>query len=157
MVEVENLVKRLVNIYGKKRESLLPVLQGIVEQERTLTEVTLKIVAQELDLSAAQVYGTATFYSFLDTEPRGEFVIRVCKSITCAMKGKNQMIKTIEDTLKLKLGETTKDKKFTLLQTNCLGWCHKAPAMLINDEVYIDLDLEKVMEIIQSYSRKGTY
>lgn len=70
MVEVENLVKRLVNIYGRKRESLLPVLQGIVEQERTLTEVTLKIVAQELDLSAAQVYGTATFYSFLDTEPR---------------------------------------------------------------------------------------
>lgn len=157
MVEVENLVKRLVNIYGRKRESLLPVLQGIVEQERTLTEVTLKIVAQELDLSAAQVYGTATFYSFLDTEPRGEFVIRVCKSITCAMKGKNQMIKTIEDTLKLKLGETTKDKKFTLLQTNCLGWCHKAPAMLINDEVYINLDQEKVMEIIQSYSRKGTY
>ncbi|MDD2345545.1 MAG: NAD(P)H-dependent oxidoreductase subunit E [Bacteroidales bacterium] len=157
MVEVESLVKRLVNIYGRKRESLLPVLQGVVEQERTLTEVTLKIVAQELDLSAAQVYGTATFYGFLDTEPRGEFVIRVCKSITCAMKGKNQMIKTMEDTLKLKLGETTKDKKFTLLQTNCLGWCHKAPTMLINDEVYINLDQEKVIEIIQSYSRKGTY
>lgn len=157
MVEVESLVKRLVNIYGRKRESLLPVLQGVVEQERTLTEETLKIVAQELDLSAAQVYGTATFYSFLDTEPRGQFVIRVCKSITCAMKGKNQMIKTIEDTLKMKLGETTKDKKFTLLETNCLGWCHKAPAMLINDEIYIDLDQEKVIEIIEGYSKKGTY
>lgn len=157
MVEVESLVKRLVNIYGRKRESLLPVLQGIIEQERTLSEDTLRIVAQELDLSAAQVYGTATFYSFLDTEPRGEFVIRVCKSITCAMKGKNQMIKTIEETLKTKLGETTKDKKFTLLETNCLGWCHKAPAMLINDEIYVDLDQEKVIEIIDSYSKKGTY
>jgi NADH-quinone oxidoreductase subunit E len=157
MVEVESLVKRLVNIYGRKRESLLPVLQGIIEQERTLSEDTLRIVAQELDLSAAQVYGTATFYTFLDTEPRGEFVIRVCKSITCAMKGKNQMIKTIEETLKTKLGETTKDKKFTLLETNCLGWCHKAPAMLINDEIYIDLDQEKVIEIIDSYSKKGTY
>ena len=157
MVEVESLVKRLVNIYGRKRESLLPVLQGIIEQERTLSEDTLRIVAQELDLSAAQVYGTATFYTFLDTEPRGEFVIRVCKSITCAMKGKNQIIKTIEETLKTKLGETTKDKKFTLLETNCLGWCHKAPAMLINDEIYIDLDQEKVIEIIDSYSKKGTY
>ncbi len=157
MVEVESLVKRLVNIYGRKRESLLPVLQGVIEQERTLTEETLKIVAQELDLSAAQVYGTATFYTFLDTVPRGEFVIRVCKSITCAMKGKNQMIKTMEDTLKCKLGETTKDKKFTLLETNCLGWCHKAPAMLINDEIYIDLDQEKVIEIVDSYSKKGTY
>lgn len=157
MVEVESLVKRLVNIYGKKRESLLPVLQGIIEQERTLTEESLRIVAQELDLSAAQVYGTATFYSFLDTEPRGEFVIRVCKSITCSMKGKNQMIKTIEETLKMKLGETTKDKKFTLLETNCLGWCHKAPAMLINDDIHTELNEEKVIEIINSYSKKGTY
>ena len=157
MVEVESLVKRLVNIYGKKRESLLPVLQGIIEQERTLTEESLRIVAQELDLSAAQVYGTATFYSFLDTEPRGEFVIRVCKSITCSMKGKNQMIKTIEETLKMKLGETTKDKKFTLLETNCLGWCHKAPAMLINDDNHTELNEEKVIEIINSYSKKGTY
>ncbi len=157
MVEVENLVKRLVNIYGKKRESLLPVLQGIIEQERTLSETSLRIVAQELDLSAAQVFGTATFYSFLDTEPRGEFVIRVCKSITCSMKGKNQMIKTIEETLKMKLGETTKDKKFTLLETNCLGWCHKAPAMLVNDDIHIELNEEKVIEIIDSYSKKGTY
>lgn len=157
MVEVENLIKRLVNIYGRERESLMPVMQGVIEQERTLSEESIKIIARELNLSAAQVYGTATFYSFLDTEPRGEFVIRVCKSLTCSMKGKNQINKTIQDTLKIKIGETTKDKKFTLLQTNCLGWCHKAPAMLINDEVYTELNEEKVFEILDSYSKKGTY
>lgn len=157
MVEVENLIKRLVNIYGRERESLMPIMQGVIEQERTLSEDSIKIIARELNLSAAQVYGTATFYSFLDTEPRGEFVIRVCKSLTCAMKGKNQIVKAIEDTLKVKIGETTKDKKFTLLQTNCLGWCHKAPAILINDEVYVELDEDKVIEIIDSYSKKGTY
>ncbi len=157
MVEVENLIKRLVNIYGRERVSLMPIMQGVIEQERTLSEDSIKIIARELNLSAAQVYGTATFYSFLDTEPRGEFVIRVCKSLTCAMKGKNQILKAIEDTLKVKIGETTKDKKFTLLQTNCLGWCHKAPAILINDEVYVELDEDKVIEIIDSYSKKGTY
>lgn len=157
MVEVENLIKRLVNIYGRERESLMPVLQGVIEQERTLSEDSIKIIARELNLSAAQVYGTATFYSFLDTEPRGEFVIRVCKSLTCAMKGKNQINKAIEDTLKMKIGETSKDKKFTLLQTNCLGWCHKAPAILINDEVYTELTEDKVIEIVDSYSKKGTY
>lgn len=157
MVEVENLIKRLVNIYGRERESLLPVLQGVVEQERTLSEDSIKIIARELDLSAAQVYGTATFYSFLDTEPRGKYVIRICKSLTCSMKGKNQIVKSIEDTLKIKMGETTKDKKFTLLQTNCLGWCHKAPAILINDDVYSELNEEKIIEIIESYSKKGTY
>lgn len=157
MVEVENLIKRLVNIYGRERESLMPILQGVVEQERTLSEDSIKIVARELNLSAAQVYGMATFYSFLDTEPRGEFVIRVCKSLTCSMKGKNQINKSIQDTLKIKIGETTKDKKFTLLQTNCLGWCHKAPAVLINDEVYTELNEAKIIEIIDSYSKKGTY
>jgi NADH:ubiquinone oxidoreductase subunit E len=157
MVEVENLIKRLVNIYGRERESLMPVMQGVIEQERTLSEDSIKIIARELNLSAAQVYGTATFYSFLDTEPRGEFVIRVCKSLTCSMKGKNQINKTIQDTLKIKIGETTKDKKFTLLQANCLGWCHKAPAILINDEVYTELNEEKTIEILDSYSKKGTY
>jgi NADH:ubiquinone oxidoreductase subunit E len=157
MVEVENLIKRLVNIYGRERESLMPVLQGVIEQERTLSEDSIKIIARELNLSAAQVYGTATFYTFLDTEPRGEFVIRVCKSLTCSMKGKNQIIKTIEDTLKVKLGETTKDKKFTLLQTNCLGWCHKAPAVLINDDIHVELNEERMIEILDSYSKKGTY
>lgn len=157
MVEVENLIKRLVNIYGRERESLMPVLQGVIEQERTLSEESIKVIAREMNLSAAQVYGTATFYSFLDTEPRGKYVIRICKSLTCWMKGKNQIIKTIEDTLKIKMGETTKDKKFTLLETNCLGWCHKAPTILINDEVYSELNEDKIIEILESYSKKGSY
>jgi NADH-quinone oxidoreductase E subunit len=157
MVEVENLIKRLVNIYGRERESLMPVLQGVIEQERTLSEESIKVIARELNLSAAQVYGTATFYSFLDTEPRGKYVIRICKSLTCWMKGKNQIIKAIEDTLKIKMGETTKDKKFTLLETNCLGWCHKAPTILINDEVYSELNEDKIIEILESYSKKGSY
>jgi NADH-quinone oxidoreductase subunit E len=157
MVEVENLIKRLVNIYGRERESLMPVLQGVIEQERTLSEDSIKVIARELNLSAAQVYGTATFYSFLDTEPRGKYVIRICKSLTCWMKGKNQIIKAIEDTLKIKMGETTKDKKFTLLETNCLGWCHKAPTILINDDVFSELNEEKIIEILESYSKKGSY
>jgi NADH-quinone oxidoreductase subunit E len=108
-------------------------------------------IARELDMSAAQVYGTATFYTFLDTEPRGKYVIRVCKTITCDMKGKNQLIHAIENTLKIKVGETSQNRKFTLLETNCLGWCHKGPAMLINDESYTELTPEKAIEIITDY------
>jgi len=70
------------------------------------------------------------------------------------MKGKRQIVKTLEDLLKIKVGETTHNKKFTLLETNCLGWCHKAPAMLINDEVYTDLDDNKVKKIIRKYRSK---
>ncbi len=153
MPEVQELVKSLADKYGRKRENLLHILQGIVEQERYLSDVALTEVARELDLSAAQVYGTATFYTFLDTEPRGKYVIRVCRTITCDMKGKNQIIQAIEDSLKIKLGETSQNRKFTLLETNCMGWCHEGPAMLINDQAYTNLTVDKVIEIITDYAK----
>ncbi|MDP4282140.1 MAG: NADH-quinone oxidoreductase subunit NuoE [Bacteroidota bacterium] len=148
------IIKTLVDKYGRDRTSLMPILQGIVEQKNYLSDTDMTEVARELDLSAAQVYGTATFYSFLDTVPRGKYVIRVCKTITCDMHGKKLIVQTIENMLKIKVGETTQDKKFTLLQTNCLGWCHKGPSMLINDEVYADLTPEKTHEIIAEYMNK---
>ena len=153
MPEIKELVKGLADEHGRNRESLLPILQGIVTEERFISDAAMTEVARELDMSAALVYGTATFYSFLDTEPRGKYVIRLCKTITCDMKGKKQILKTIEDLLKINVGETTKDKSFTLLETNCLGWCHKGPAMLINDEAFTDLDEDKVTEIIGDYMR----
>lgn len=70
------------------------------------------------------------------------------------MKGKNQILFAIQDMLKIKVGETTPDSRFTLLETNCLGWCHKAPAMLINDEVYTDLTPEMIREILSGYIKK---
>jgi NADH-quinone oxidoreductase subunit E len=70
------------------------------------------------------------------------------------MKGKAEIIETIEDMLKIKIGETTSDKMFSLLETNCIGWCHKAPAILINELPYTELTPEKVAEILKSYMQK---
>lgn len=154
MPEVKELVKKLADKYGRRRDSLMPILQGVVEENRYLSDVAMTEIARELDIASAEVFGTASFYSFLDTEPRGKYVIRVCKTITCDMHGKKRMIEKIEDMLKIKLGETTQDKKFTLLTTNCLGWCHKGPVMLINDTPYPDLNESKVTEIIMEYMSK---
>lgn len=71
------------------------------------------------------------------------------------MKGKNQLLFAIQDMLKIKIGETTPDKKFTLLETNCLGWCHKAPAMLINDEIYTEISPERAREILTAYMKEN--
>lgn len=129
----------------------MPILQGIVERHNYLTDEAMVEVAKELDISAAEVYGTASFYTFLDTQVRGKYVIRVCKTITCSMKGKGEIIQTLEDMLKIKVGETTADGMFSLLETNCIGWCHKAPAILINDIPYTGLTPEKIVEIIKDY------
>jgi len=154
MDDTHQLVKNLTARHGNRRSSLLPVLQGIVEKEHFLSNEAMIEVAKEMDLSTADVYGTATFYSFLDTTPKGKFVIRVCKTIVCDMQGKKQIVKTLENILKIKVGETTHNKKFSLLETNCLGWWHKGPAMLINDEVYSELTPEKVCKIIAEYRNR---
>jgi len=154
MSEKNDLVKKLADKHGRKRASLIPILQDLVEENRYLSDASMIRIAEELDISAADVFGTASFYTFLDTEVRGKYVIRVCKTISCAMKGKIDVLHAIEDTLKIKVGETTTDRKFSLLETNCIGWCHKAPAMLINDTPYTELTPEKVTEILQEYMKK---
>jgi NADH-quinone oxidoreductase subunit E len=151
MDPIKELIHELANTHGRARTSLLPILQGIVKKERYLSEHSMTEVARELQIPAAEVFGTATFYSFMENKRVGKNIIRVCKTISCSMKGTNQILLSIQEMLNIKLGETTPDGMFSLLQTNCLGWCHKAPAMLINDEVYTELTPEKVREILSGY------
>jgi len=155
MTNTETLVQELVKKHGRDRNSLMSILQGVVAQERFLSEEAMISIARELDLSAADVYGTASFYTFLDTVPRGKNIIRVCKTISCHMQGKEEIIAVLEDQLKIKVGETTHDKRFTLLTANCLGWCHKGPVMLVNDEVYPEVTPQKAIDILEEYIKKS--
>jgi NADH-quinone oxidoreductase subunit E len=154
MTNTEVLIHELVEKHGKTRNALMPILQGVVAHEKFLSEDAMIAVARELDLSAADVYGTASFYTFLDTKPRGKNIVRVCKTISCHMQGKDVIISAIEKHLMVKVGETSPDKKFTLLTANCLGWCHKGPVMLINDEVFPSVTPEKAVEIIEEFAKK---
>jgi NADH-quinone oxidoreductase subunit E len=154
MEKIKNLVKDLANVHGRNRESLLPVLQGVIEREMYLSEKAMVEIARELDLPAAEVYGTATFYTFLNHKKMGKYIIRLCKTISCAMKGKNQVLLAVQDMLKINIGQTTPDGKFSLVETNCLGWCHEAPAMVINHEVYTNLTPEKVRVILSEYIKR---
>ena len=154
MTKVEELVKKEAEVHGHKRESLMPILQAVIRSERFLSEEAMVAIAKELDISTADVYGTASFYTFMDTKPKGKNIIRVCKTITCHMKGKDAVIGALEDLLKIKLGDNTSDGKFSLLQANCLGWCHKGPVMLINDEVYPEVTPQSAVEVIQEYLKQ---
>jgi len=151
MVETKNLVREIAAKYGHSKESLLPILQEIVCRNRYITDNDIVDIANVLDLSAAEIYGTASFFTYLDTEKRGKFVIRVCRSIIAVMKGKQEIINAISDMLKIKVGETTPDGMFTLLETNDIGWSDQEPSMLINDDVFTNLTPEKTVEIIKSY------
>jgi NADH-quinone oxidoreductase subunit E len=150
MVE-SNTVKDVSKKKGNKREDLLTALQEIVKNEKFLSENRLLEVAREFDLAPAEVYGVATFYSFLPVRPVGENVIKVCQTIVCDIKGKDVVLKAIKDKLKIVPGQTSEDGKFSLLTVNCIGQCENSPAMIINDKPYANLTYEKVFKIIDEY------
>lgn len=150
------IIDEQVKHYGKERKALIPILRGIVIHKNFISQADMVCVARALDISAADVYGTASFYHLLGgNHELGKYVIRVCKSITCEMKGKNKVLKALEEELRIKLGETTHDKLFTLEATNCIGLCDQGPAMLINNTPYTHLNPEKVYEIIYEYRNKN--
>ncbi len=155
MNQIQPYVRSLADKYGRERECLLPILQEIVATEHVLSQDAMVEVARELNLSAAEVYGTASFYSFLNTEPYGKYVIRVCKSIVAEMKGKKEIVDKLCDILKIKVGETTPNGKFTLLETNDIGWSDQEPSMLINEKPYTYLTPEKIVQIIAEYQANG--
>lgn len=148
MAEIQEFVHQLAEKHGRSREALLPILQDCVEKYRGLSPETMVEIARELDLSSAEVYGTASFYSFINFDQQGKYIIRVCRSIIAEMKGKKEIVKKLEDILKIKVGETTQDGLFTLLETNDIGWSDQEPSMLINEQPYTNLTPEKVTHII---------
>jgi len=151
---VNSTVADAIQKHGSSREALMPVLQFIVQKDNWLREEVMVEVADAFGISAAEVYGVASFYSFLDVEPRGRYIIRLCRTIACDMAGKGAVLSSIRNELKVGSGETTPDGMFTLLETNCIGWCHKGPAMLINDDVFTELTPERAVSIIQEYREK---
>lgn len=151
MSYVQELVEKSVKKHGSERQYLLPILQNISKEMGYLTEEAMIAVAKGMDISSADVYGVATFYTFLDTKPRGKNVIRICRTISCHMNGKDEIIRSIENKLRIKLGETTPDNLFTFVHTNCIGQCHEGPAMLINDEIYTHLTPETAIAAIEKY------
>jgi NADH:ubiquinone oxidoreductase subunit E len=150
----EEFINQLADKYGRRRESLLPILQEVVDQLYYVSESSMINIARELNISTADVYGTASFYSFIEKNIQGKHIIRVCKTIICDMKHKEDIVDAITELIGIKPGETTDDGKFSLHYTNCLGACHKGPAMLINDEPYTELTPETVKNIIISYMKK---
>ena len=129
----------------------------LVELEKTQRETGhlsteyLAGLAKSLDIPLSRVYGVASFYSFLATKPQGRNVIRICRSLPCILKNAEMIIETISEELGIKPGQTTADGRFTFELTNCVGACDKAPAMLVNDDVYGDLTPAKISKILDSY------
>ncbi len=134
-----------------KCANLLPMLKKAQERSRHVSPKFMAGAAESLGLSVSDVYGVSTFYSFLSTKPLGANVIRVCKSLPCYLKGSEMILTCIEDAIGIKPGEVTRDRKFSLELSNCIGACDRAPAMLVNGEVHGNLTPRKIARILEQY------
>lgn len=142
-------IQSLITKYGNGRDSLLPILQAIQKKYGYISDYAMQEIAIQLDIHPVEVYGVVTFYSFLSTEPKGKYIIRLCKTISCDLAGREAVAATIERELGLKFGQTSKDRLYTLEYCNCIGMCDQGPAMLINEKVCSRLTPTKVIDILE--------
>ena len=135
----------------RERESLLEMLEAEQRKSGYLSKEFMAEVAKSLMVPISEVYGVATFYSFLSFRPLGRNVIRVCKSLPCYLRNCQLIIETLEKELAISPGEATPDRRFSFELVNCIGACDKAPAMLVNNDLHGNLTPRKIAQILKSY------
>ncbi len=142
----------LIAEFKPEKDNMLNILHALqnMNPNNFLTTEDLKLVAEYLNTTYSSVYGVVKYYSMFSLRPRGKYVIRVCKSPLCHMIGEDKVIEEIRKNIGIGLGETTDDLMFSIEASECLGHCAKAPAMMINDKVYKELDSMKIKNIFRS-------
>ncbi len=147
---LQDEIDELIEEWGCERKSLLPILQELKRRHAVINSYAMQCVADRLSISPAEVYGVVSFYSFLHEKYHGRFVIRLCRTLSCDMAGKDAVARQLQNDLGITFGETTPDGKFSLEWANCLGVCDQGPGILVNEQVFSNVTPEKVHEIIEA-------
>ena len=156
--DVSALVRTAIEKHGAQRDALIPILSeinralGYIPTE-AFEEVhkQLQTTAEQVSVSKGQLFGLASFYDMLSTKPRGRHVIKFCENAPCHVVGGKIVWDTLRETLDLENGETTTDKKWTLVTTSCLGLCSVGPVVLIDDDLYGNVSPDQIDEILARY------
>ena len=145
------MIGEIIDKYKNREGSLIQVLHMAQNIFGYLPLELQKFIADGMGKSLSEVSGVITFYSFFSTQPRGEHTIRICLGTACYVRGGKKLVDRIEELLKINIGETTKDLKFTFEIARCIGACGLAPAMMIDDVVYKQVNPDKLASIIAKY------
>ena len=141
--ENEKRAKELIGLYPESRSALIPILHVSQEQDGWLTPDGIAHVAELLNLTPAEVYGTATFYDMLFTHPVGRYLVSVCTNIACLLQGGYELLEHAERSLGVKAGGTTADHDVTLEEVECLALCGNAPCLTVNWRFFGDISPER--------------
>ena len=156
--DLVSVITRAIEEHGDARDAVIPVLSevnrafGYIPAE-ALPEIRRRIHEPEegLFLADSHLYSVASFYQMFALHPLGRHVVRFCESAPCHVQGGRQVIKALQEELGIKPGETSADKKWSLIMTSCLGSCGVGPIFLVDDDVIGNVTPEQVPEILARY------
>lgn len=148
------LLDEVLTKYAEVKGSLITILQHAQEIYGYLPTDVIYHIAEKTGSTPAKVMGVATFYTQFRLQPIGKYLIMLCQGTACHVNGSAKILKTLEEELGIKDGETTKDGLFTIKTVACLGCCSLSPVMMINEETYGSLTSEKAISIIKELRAK---
>ncbi len=148
--KIKKQVLDIIVRYPEKKAALLPVLHVAQWEFGFIGEDTERMVADLLDIKPVQVREVVTFYTMYNRQPVGKYHIQVCSNLSCSLLGGENLLDFLLKKLNIGVGETTKDKKFTISTVECLGACEQAPCMMVNFDYFGDLDEEKINKILDN-------
>jgi len=144
-------IANVIDLYKGRTGSLIQVLHLAQQIYGSLPLEVQMFISKEMDVPLSEISGVVSFYSFFSTVPRGLHTIRVCLGTACYVRGGKRVLEGLRDKLGVELGGTTPDGRFTLEVARCIGACGLAPAMMVDDEVYKQVNVNKLDSILTKY------
>lgn len=150
----DEVITKILKKYKKDESNLIQILNEVQETYGYIPESVQKEISNYLSIPMAQIYGVITFYSRFTLKPKGKYNIAVCLGTACYVKGSEKILDRVKEKLGIDVGETTKDGKFSIEATRCIGACGLAPVFTVNDEVYGKATIALVDSVIEKYSKE---
>ncbi|MCD6569567.1 MAG: NAD(P)H-dependent oxidoreductase subunit E [Deltaproteobacteria bacterium] len=145
-------VDEIVFGYEQSKESLLPILQDFQREFSYVPEEGIKRLSDIFGVPESRIYAMATFYKAFSLVPKGRHTIKVCMGTACHLKGAPFVVEAIERELKIKPGQTTEDRRFSLETVNCVGTCALAPVVVIDEDYYGGSTSENIIKNLKRYT-----
>jgi len=146
--EFESKINDIVAKYPEPSGALLPILWELQRENGWINDECERWAADRVGVSPAKVHGAVSFYTMFKQRPMGKYHIQLCTTLSCMLRGSDNLLEHLENKLGIKDGEVTADGRFSLMRVECLGSCGTAPMFQLNDDYHEDLTLEKVDELL---------
>jgi len=147
--EFEKKVDQIVARYPQPKAALLPVLWAVQREQGWVGLASEEWVGKRLGVSPAHVHGAVTFYTMFKQKPSGKYHIQVCTTLSCMLRGSDELVDHLCERLRIRPGETTPDGKFSLVCVECLGSCDTAPMFQLNDDYHENLTTAAVDRLLE--------